>query len=319
MPLLRYVTAITALLGIAVSAHADTYPSKPIRLIVPFPPGGTVDVTARAIAPTLSEVLGQTVVIDNRGGADGAIGAQAVAKSAPDGYTLLMGSNSSLTVSAALRSSLPFDPLRDFSPVSLVGSTPFALVVHTSVPVQSIAELISLGKSQPDKLTMAAGGVGHLVGELFQSMTGAKFLHVPFQGVGPASVALMGGQVDLMFEQLASAIPSTQSGKTRALAVTSAQRVTQLPGIPTAIESGVDGYVVESITGILAPAGTPLDVVARLNAALNKTLQSPAIRERFATIALRPTPSSPEEFADYLAQDLARWQKVVKDAGIPRQ
>ncbi len=300
-------------------AAAQSYPDRPIRLVVPFPPGGTVDVSARAIAPELSQALGQTILVDNRGGAGGAIGADYVAKAPPDGYTLLMGSNSSLTVAAALRTSLPFDPIASFAPISLLGSTPFALVVHPSVKAQTVAELIALAKSRPGDLTMASGGVGHLVGELFQSMTGTKFLHVPFQGVGPAGVALMGGQVDLMFEQLASSAAPALAGKTRALAVTSEARVAQLPDVPTAIEAGVPGYVVESITGILAPAGTPAAVIERLNRAIEQALQSPEVQKRFAGISVQTRHSTPEAFAAYLREDLKRWQEVVETAGIPRQ
>lgn len=306
-------------LASGLPAAAQSYPDRPIRLVVPFPPGGTVDVSARAIAPELSQALGQTIIVDNRAGAGGAIGADYVAKAPPDGYTLLMGSNSSLTVAAALRTSLPFDPIASFAPISLLGSTPFALVVHPSVKAHTVAELVALAKSRPGDLTMASGGVGHLVGELFQSMTGTKFLHVPFQGVGPAGVALMGGQVNLMFEQLASSAAPALAGKTRALAVTSEARVAQLPDVPTAIEAGVRGYVVESITGILAPAGTPAAVIERLNQAIGQALQSPEVQKRFAGISVQTRHSTPEAFATYLREDLKRWQDVVETAGIPRQ
>jgi tripartite-type tricarboxylate transporter receptor subunit TctC len=318
MKLFRAIFAIAVCL-FGVSAGAQTYPSQPIKLVVPFPPGGTVDISARAIAPALSEILGQPVVVDNRGGAGGVIGADRVAKARPDGYTLLMGSNSSLSVAAALRNSMPFDPVNDFAPVSLVGSTPFVLVVHPSVKAQSVSELIALGKSRPGELSMASGGIGHLVGELFQSMTGTKFLHVPFQGVGPAGVALMGGQVDLMFEQLSSAAGPASTGKTRALAVTSNARTVQLPTVPTAVEAGVPGYVVESITGVLAPSGTPPEIVDRLNSAIRAALLLPATQERFAAVALLATPSTPDQFRSYLRDDLARWKQVVKDAGIMLQ
>ncbi|MDB5947453.1 MAG: hypothetical protein JWQ33_2479 [Ramlibacter sp.] len=318
MKLLRI--ALTVILStLAATVAAQSYPSRPIRLIVPFPPGGTVDISARVIAPALSEILGQTIVIDNRGGAAGIIGADAVAKARPDGYTLLMGSNSSLSMAAALNPATPFDPLRDFAPVSLVGSTPFVLVVHPSVPAKSMKEFIALARSRPGQLSMASGGIGQLVGQLFQSRTDTKFLDVPYQGVGPAGIALISGQVDLMFDQLATGARPAKSGKTRALAVTSKTRTAQLPDVPTALEAGLPDFVVESITGVLAPAGTPPEIIDRLNKAILAALQQPATRERFATIALVATPSTPAQFSDYLRDDLARWKKVVKDANIKPQ
>ncbi|MGE0798501.1 MAG: Bug family tripartite tricarboxylate transporter substrate binding protein [Lautropia sp.] len=316
MKLIRNTLAVIACSLVCAAAWAQAYPSRPVRLVVPFPPGGTLDIAARAIAPALSEILGQTVVVDNKAGATGIIGTDLVAKAKPDGYTLLMASNSSPAVVAALNPATPFDPSRDFAPVSLVSSTPFVLVVHPSVPAHNVQELIALGKAKPGQLTMASGGVGHLVGELFQSITGAKFLHVPFQGAGPARVALMGGHVDLMFEQLATSVDTTRSGRTRALAVTSASRDPLLPEVPTAAEAGVPDYVVESITGVLAPAGTPAGIIERLNKAIGEALALPATRERFASASLIVTPSTAAQFDDYIRHDFARWKKVVKDANI---
>lgn len=315
---LRIALAVLAA-TLACTAAAQTFPSHPIRLVVPFPPGGTVDVSARVIAPALGDLLGQNVIVENRGGAAGLIGADAVAKARPDGYTLLMGSNSSLSMLAVLNPATPFDPLRDFAPVTLVGSTPFVLEVHPGVPAKSVRELITLAKSKPGQLTMASGGIGQLVGALFQSTTGTQFLDVPYQGVGPASVALIGGQVNLMFEQLATAAGPAKSGLTRALAVTSQARVVQLPDVPTMLEAGVPNYVVDSITGVLAPAGTPPEVIDKLNKAVLASLQLPATRERFATIALVATPSTPAQFSDYIRDDMARWKKVVKEANIKPQ
>jgi tripartite-type tricarboxylate transporter receptor subunit TctC len=318
MKLLRIVLAVI-ISTLAATVAAQIYPSKPIRLIVPFPPGGTVDISARVIAPALAEILGQSVVIDNRAGAAGIIGADLVAKSRPDGYTLLMGSNSSLSMAAALNTATPYDPIRDFVPISLVGSTPFVLAVHPSVQAKSMKEFIALAKSKPGQLSMASGGIGQLVGALFQSKTDTKFLDVPYQGVGPAGIALIGGQVDLMFDQLATGAPPAKAGKTRVLAVTSNSRTIQLPDVPTATEAGLTDFVVESITGVLAPAGTPSEIIDRLNNAILAALQQPATKERFATISLVTTPSTPAQFSDYLREDLARWKKVVKDAGIKQQ
>jgi len=311
----RIIVTIAASL-ICMGVSAQPYPSRAIRLIVPFPPGGTVDLSARAIAPALADVLGQNVVVDNRGGAAGIIGSDLAAKAQPNGYTLLMGSNSTLSVATALNPKTPYHPVRDFAPISLVGATPFVLVVHPSVPAKTVKELIALATPKPGHLTMASGGVGHLVGELFQTRTGTKFTHVPYQGAGPAGIALMGGQVDLLFDQLATSIGPVKSGRTRALAVTSKQRSPLLPTVPTTAESGVKDYELTSITGVLAPVGTSPEIVRRLNAAIHKVLALPATKERFAVVALEPAPSTAEYFADYIKVDLERWTQVVKDANI---
>ena len=313
---LRALPAL-ALALLSTSAAAQEYPTKPIRLIVPFPPGGTVDISARAISPGIVEALGQNVIVDNRGGAQGLVGSAIVAKAPPDGYTLLMGSNSSLTAAPALSPGIAqYNPVRDFAAVSLVAETPFVLVVHPSVPARTVKELIALAKAKPAAMTMASGGVSHLAGEHFQTLTGTKFTNVPYQGAGPASIALMGGQVDLMFDQLSGAIGSIKAGKTRALAVSFQKRAAAVPEVPTMREAGVPAFAVTSIVGVLAPAGTSTDVINRLNAAIHKVLAMPATKERFSTLVLEPSPSTPEQFAAYIREDLARWQKVVKDAGI---
>jgi tripartite-type tricarboxylate transporter receptor subunit TctC len=295
---------------------AQAWPAKPMRLVVPFPPGGTVDITARVVQPGLSEVLGQQVVVENRGGAAGVIGAEHVARSAPDGYTMLMGSNSTISVASALNPKTPYDPTKDFAPVSMVGSTPFVVVVHPSVPAKSVKDLVAIAKKKPGLLLMGSGGAGHLVGELFQALTGTRFTHVPYQGVAPANIALIGGQVDLLFDQLTTALPNIKAGKTRALAVASAKRTSFLPDVPTAAEAGLPNYEITNITGILLPAGAAPAIVERLNAAIHKVLAQPATRERLATIANDPAPTTPAQFAAYIREDLARWQKVVREAGI---
>jgi tripartite-type tricarboxylate transporter receptor subunit TctC len=310
--------AIAALAPAAV-AFAQIYPAKPVRLIVPFAAGGNVDITARQIAPGMSELLGQNIIVDNRVGAGGVIGAEAVAKAAPDGYTLMMGSNSTVSVAPSLYPKLAYHPVRDFAPVSLVATTPFVLVVHPSVPAKSVKEFIALAKAKPGRMTMASGGTGssnQLVGELFQSLTGAKFTHVPYKGAGPAGVDLMAGQVDLLFDQLSSSVGPIKSGRIRALAVTSAARAAIFSDIPTTKEAGVADFEVTNITGVLAPAGASADIIAKLNAAILKVLASPATKERFASLALEPAPSSPEQFSAYIKDDFARWTKVVKEANI---
>jgi tripartite-type tricarboxylate transporter receptor subunit TctC len=231
----------------------------------------------------------------------------------------MMGSNSTVSVAPSLYPKLAYHPVRDFAPVSLVATTPFVLVVHPSVPVKSVKELIALAKTKPGRLAMASGGTGssnHLVGELFQSLTGAKFTHVPYKGGGPAGVDLMAGQVDLLFDQLSSSVGPLKSGRIRALAVTSAARTAVFPDIPTMKEAGVADFEVTNITGVLAPAGTSAEIIGRLNAAILKVLGSASVKERFAGLALEPAPSTPEQFSVYIKEDFARWTKVVKDASI---
>jgi len=316
---MRIISGAVIALAFSLQTFAQNYPVKPVRLIVPFAAGGNVDITARQIAPGLSELLGQNFIVDNRVGAGGVIGAEAVAKAAPDGYTLMMGSNSTVSVAPSLYPKLAYHPVRDFAPVSLVATTPFVLVVHPSVPVKSVKELIALAKTKPGRLAMASGGTGssnHLVGALFQSLTGAKFTHVPYKGAGPAGVDLMAGQVDLLFDQLSSSVGPLKSGRIRALAVTSAARTAVFPDIPTMKEAGVADFEVTNITGVLAPAGTSAEIIGRVNAAILKVLGSASVKERFAGLALEPAPSTPEQFSVYIKEDFARWTKVVKDASI---
>lgn len=316
---MKTIAGAAIALAFSLQTFAQSYPVKPVRLIVPFAAGGNVDITARQIAPGLSELLGQNFIVDNRVGAGGVIGAELVAKSAPDGYTLMMGSNSTVSVAPALYPKLNYHPVRDFAPVSLVATTPFVLVVHPSVPARSVNELVALAKAKAGRLSMASGGTGssnHLVGELFQSLTGARFTHVPYKGAGPAGVDLMAGQVDLLFDQLSSSVGPLKSGRIRALAVTSANRVAVFPDIPTAQQAGVAEFEVTNITGVLAPTGTAADIVAKLNAAILKVLAAQATRERFAGLALEAAPGTPGQFAAYIKEDFARWTKVVKDADI---
>ena len=319
------IAIIVFLSGPTVLAQAPStgsgqgYPAKPVRIIVPFAPGGAVDITARAIAPGLTEQLGQTFIVDNRGGAGGIIGAELVAKSAPDGYTLLMGSNSTVSVAPSLYPKNPYHPIRDFAPVSLVATMPFVLDVHPSVPAKTVKDLIALAKTKPGRLSMASGGTGssnQLVGELFQLLTGVKFTHVPYKGAAPAGIDLMAGQVDLLFDQLASSANYIKSGKLRAVAVTSKARAAVIPDVPTMLESGVPNFEATNITGLLVPAGTSAEIVARLHAAVVKSLSQGPVRERFAGIGVEAVGSTPEQFSTYIKEDFARWTKVVKDAKI---
>ena len=318
---MKTVTRLAALLAAlaATAAFAQPYPAKPIRIVVPFAPGGNVDITARLVAPGLAEALGQPVVVENKPGAGGTIGADSVAKSAPDGYTLLMGSNSTFSVAPSLYPRNPYHPIRDLAPVIMIASGPFVLVVNANSPIASARSLVARSKAQPGKLTMSSAGTGssnHLVGELFQELTGAKFTHVPYKGSGQALTDLMGGQVDLHFDQITSAASHIQGGKLRALMVTSAKRVPMLPEIPTNAEAGYPRFEATNVTGLIAPAGTPREVIDKLNAATQKVIAKPDIQERLATLGAEAVGGTPEQFAAYIREDFAKWTQIVKDADV---
>ena len=307
------------LAAFALLSHAQApFPSKPIRIVVPFPAGGTTDILARAVAQKLTETMGQTVVVDNRPGAGGNIGAELVAKSPPDGYTLLMGTVGTHAINASLYAKMPYDHVRDFAPVILVAGVPNVLVVNPSVPANNVQELIAYIKANPGKVNFASSGSGtsiHLAGELFKTMAGVSMTHVPYKGSAPAVTDLLGGQVQLMFDNLPSALPQIKAGKLRALAVTSAQRASALPDVPTVAEAGLPGFDATSWFGLLAPAGTPKDVVAKLNAEVAKWLASPEAREKLASQGAIAAGQSPEDFTRHIAAETAKWQKVVKESG----
>ena len=307
------------LLIAAHGAWAQPYPSKPIRLIVPFVPGGNVDITARTVAPALGEALGQPIVIENRTGAAGMVGAQAMMAAPPDGYTLMMGSNSSLAVAPSLYANWPYDPLKGIAPISNLAVTPFVLVVKLALPAKTVDDVVRLAKEKPGQLAMASGGNGssnQLVGELFQMMTGVKFSHVPYKGTGAALVDLAGGQVDLLFDQASSTVPNVRGGKIRAVAVASRSRQGALPDTPTFAEAGLKDFEIDNFTGLVGPAGMPADAVARVHAAAVKALSTPAVRERFASLGVQPVGNTPEQWGAEIRADLARWAKVIKAAGI---
>jgi tripartite-type tricarboxylate transporter receptor subunit TctC len=316
--LLRGLLLAVAALACAPSL-AQEFPGKPLRLIVPFPPGGSADILARAIGQKLSEGLGQPVVVDNRPGAGTAIGAEALAKAPADGYTLMIGTVSSHAINPALNTKLPFHPVRDFTPVSLVASIPFAMVVHPSLPVKNVREFIAYAQSRPGKIDYSSAGVGtsnHLAGELFEAMTGTHLVHIPYRGSAPALQDLIAGRVMLMFDLVLTAAPHIKSGAVRGLAVTGATRSAVLPDLPTVAESGVPGYEVSAWFGIFAPAGVPKPVVDRLNAEVVKAIASPDLRQRLVSQGADPVTSSPAEFAAYLQSEIAKWAKVVKAAGV---
>ena len=307
---------ITAL---SATAHAQPYPNKPVRIIVPFAPGGNVDITARLVAPGLTEALGQPVLVENKPGAGGTIGADFVAKAAPDGYTLLMGSNSTFSVAPSLYPKNPYHPIKDFAPVASIAIAPFVLVVNPAFPANSAQELVAQAKSAPGKLTMSSAGTGssnHLVGELFQEISGARFTHVPYKGSGQALTDLMGGQVNLHFDQITSAASFIQGGKLRALLVTAPKRVAMLPDVPTASEAGYAAFEASNVTGLIAPAGTPRDIIDKLNAATQKVIATTAVQDRLAQLGAESTGGTPEQFGAYIRDDFSKWTRIVKDAKV---
>lgn len=305
--------------GVGTGANAQNYPTKTIRMVAPFPPGGTTDILARIAAQKLAEGLGQQVVVDNRPGAGGNIGTELVAKSPPDGYALLTAPGSTLTIHPSLYAKLPFDPLRDFAPITILAAVPNLLVVHPSLPVKSVKELIALGKAKPGELNYASTGAGqstHLSMELFKSMAGLKITHVPYKGSAPAIADLMGGHVLLMFDNMPSALPQVKAGKLRGVAVSTGKRSPVTPNIPTVAESGLPGFEVSVWFSVLAPAHTPREIVERLNGVLVKAMHSAEVRERLASQGAEAIGNSPEAFTTQMKLDIAKWAKVVKDANI---
>ena len=310
---------LAALVAIAaVSASAQTYPTRPIRLVVPFPAGGTTDILAREVGDRLSRSLGQSVVVDNRPGAAGNIGSDMVAKSAPDGYTLLMGTVGTHAINPSLYTKMPYDHVKDFAPVVLVAGVPNVLEVTPSLPVNSVADLIKLAKEKPGQLNFASSGSGtsiHLSGELFKTMAGVDMTHVPYKGSAPALTDLMGGQVQLMFDNLPSSLQQIKAGKLRAIAVTSAQRAPALPNVPTIAESGLPGFEASSWFGLLAPAGTPPAVIARINTEVNQWLQTGEAKEKLVAQGAVVAGGTPEQFAAHIRAETEKWAKVVKVSG----
>ena len=310
-------------LSVAPAALAQSYPTKPVRVIVPYPPGGVGDTTMRAIAQQLSESLGQPFVIDNKPGASQMIGADAVAKAAPDGYTLFLGSVTSLAINVSSQKKMPYDPVKDFAPVSMLYFSPMYLVVNPAVPAQSVKELVALAKAQPGKLSFASIGQGgsiHLAGEMFKSMAGVDITHIPYKGSAPALTDIIGGQVSLMFDAGVSALPQVRAGKLRALAITTAKRVDSTAELPTVAEAGgLPNYEATLWFGLVAPAATPRDIVNRLSQELAKILRQPALQARFANLGVEFSASSPDEFATYIRAETLKWGKVFRDAKVEQE
>jgi tripartite-type tricarboxylate transporter receptor subunit TctC len=315
---------LASMLAIALSllgtpdAAANGYPDHPIRLVVPFPAGGGADNLARTIMPRVEALLGQIIVIDNRPGAGGNLGAEWVARAAPDGYTLLYGTNGTHSINASLYGNLRFDPVKDFAPVSRMTSIAAMLIVDPRLPVNSVAELIRYAKDHPGKVNFASAGNGttsHLAGELFKTMAGVDLVHVPYRGGALAMTDLIGGQVQMMIDVMANAYPMTRSGRVRGLAVSTAQRFAGAPDVPTIAESGLPGFEASAWDGILAPVGTPRPVIDRLNAAIHEALRDPALVQALRGLGAQPAPNTPEEFARYILTSTDKWATVVRASG----
>jgi tripartite-type tricarboxylate transporter receptor subunit TctC len=314
----RAVAAAALMLVLASGAQAQTYPNRPIRLLVGLAPGGGTDVTARIVAAKLGDLLGQQIIVENRAGSGGLIAADTAAKATADGYTLLFGAISYSAIFASLYKKLPYDPVKDFAPISLVATLPNVLVVNPSLPVKSVSDFVAYAKARPGNISYGSSGNGsslHLSMEMLKTMAGIDVLHVPYKGGAPALADLIGGQIQVMFDNLPGQIAYIKSGRTRALAVTTAKRNAQLPDVPTMIESGVPGFEVTVWYGIFAPAGVPKAVVAKLNADLVKTLNLPDVKDRMAQQGADPAPTTPEQFAAFQKSEVAKWAQVVKTSG----
>jgi len=310
--------AVSLVAGAAAAADTAQFPVKPIRLVVPFGAGSNTDVLARTVAVRMAEHWSQQVVVDNRPGAGGNIGADLVAKAPPDGYTILMDAVSTHAINPTLYTKLPYDPIKDFAPVTLITSVPNVLVVHPSLPAKNVPELIALAKARPGQLNYASGSTGsagHLAGELFDSMAGVRMTHIPYKGAAPAVIDLIAGHVSLMFDNLASALPNIKAARVRALAVTTLKRSPLLPALPTISESGLRGFDVSTWFGIFAPAGTPPEIVAKLNAEVVRLLHTAEMRERLALLGAEPIGNKPEEFAAFIKTEIPKYAKVVKASG----
>lgn len=320
----RFISSAAALATLAVMgtsvpmAWAQDYPNKPLRIVVPFPPGGSNDVLGRVLGQKISEAMGQPVLVDNKAGAAGNIGTDFVAKAPADGYTMLVASNTGLAINPVLYPKLPFDAIKDFEPITLLGGLPIVLVINANVKASSVTELIALAKKDPNKITYASAGAGtpqHMSAELFKSMTGTKITQVPYKGSGPALIDVIAGTVDIMFCPINSALPHIRSGKLRALGVATAKKVTLLPEVPTVAET-VPGYVSDIWIGMMAPAKTPAPVIAKLNTELRKALSLPDVKDKLAEQGIEATSSTPAELANLIAADQKRWAVVIKGAGI---
>jgi tripartite-type tricarboxylate transporter receptor subunit TctC len=315
---LVFSVVMCALLYMPMMGHAQIYPTKPVKIVVPFPPGGPTDVVARMVAMKLSQSYGQQFVVENRPGAGGTIGSQSVAQAAPDGYTLLLGSTSSLAMAPSLYKNLGYDPRKSFAPVSLLSSSAQLIAVNANVPATSLTQLIALAKDKPGALAYASAGNGtppHIAAEMFKSLAGVDLLHVPYKGGGPALIAVAGGEAQIIFEGLVTVLPQIKSGRIRALAITGNNRDEALPDVPTVGEAGLGAFQVNFWSGLVAPAGTPPPILASLNDALRKSLASSDAKETLTKLGLASAINSPAEFSRFIDTELARWTKVIQSSG----
>lgn len=314
-----YLFCLLPLLG-TNGTHAQThYPAKSVRVIVPFPPGGPSDTVTRIIGPKLSEALGHQIIIDNRGGAGGATGTELVAKSAPDGYTILAGTIGGLAVSPTLNPKLGYNTLRDLAPITQLVNVAYIVTLHPSVPAKSIKELLALAKAHPGKLNYGTSGAGtgpHLAGELLNMMAGINIVHVPYKGSAPAQTALMSGEVDITFENTLIVLPQVKSGRLRPIAATGSQRSKLMPELPTVAEAGVPGFSASGWYGMMAPVATPKDIIAKLNTEITRVLRMPDIADRLNNLAAEPAPGTPEQFGSFIRTEIDKWAKVVKAANM---
>lgn len=313
------VAIATMFAGLAGAACAQSYPAKPIRVVVPFAPGGVADVVARTVMPKLSETLHQQIIVDNRGGAGGTIGTDVGAKAPPDGYTLTLPAASHTTTPGLYRK-LPFDPVKDFAGITQLVTVPYILVVHPSLPATNVRQFVALAKSKPGELSYGSAGNGssnHLAGELFKIMSGANITHVPYKGSGPAMADLLGGHISFMFDAINTSLPHMKAGRIRALGIGTLKPSRVAPELPTISSQGLTGYEANTWIGLLAPAATPRDIVTRLNAELVKILKLPEIQERLSSQGAEPVGSSPEQFDAFLRSEVAKWGKVIRDAKVP--
>jgi tripartite-type tricarboxylate transporter receptor subunit TctC len=317
-PIIRGLVAAVAALWLGLAVAQQNYPTKPIRFIVTFPPGGSSDLIARALATVLSERLRQQVLVENRPGAGGNIGMEVVAKAAPDGYTMGLGAAGALAANVSLYPKLPYDPVKDFTPVSNVAFVPFFLVAKTALPANDLRELVALASAKPGQLMLGYGGNGtamHLSGELFKLMAKVQMTNVPYKGSGPAAMDAVGGQLDLAMVDVASAINQVKAGRLKAIAVTSARRVSVAPDVPTLAEAGLSGYEATGWFGVVMPAGTPADIIGRMNGELVAALKRGEIRERVIAAGAEPSPSTPAEFGALIRSEIVKWAEVVKASG----
>jgi len=318
MPKIAVVIAAVIAVLIVASVHAQNYPVKTVRIIVPFPAGGSTDVIGRVVAEQLAAAFGQQVIVDNRPGANGVIGTDLVAKAAPDGYTLLMGGIGSLSINPAIYSKIPYDPVRDFTAIIQIAQVPNVLVVHPSLPIKTVRELIALAKASPGKLSFSSSGSGssdHMSGELFKSLAHVDLVHVPYKGGAPAITDAIAGQVSMTFSNQPTALPHVKSGKLRGIAVTSIKRSSAAPELPTIDESGLKSFDVSSWVGVNAPANLPREIVTRVNAEIVKGMSAPAGRERLNQLAFDPVLSTPDQYAAHIKSEVAKWAQVAKTAG----